>query len=64
MDAWTREIPLRPAELIKYREQQNKHNDELGHHPEKYTCDECDRAPKCKLAFDSYNTEGDCLYSK
>lgn len=32
--------------------------------PEKYTCDECALALRCSLAFDSYNTDGDCLYEK
>lgn len=29
-----------------------------------FTCDSCSFAPKCTLAFDFYNTDGDCLYSK
>jgi hypothetical protein len=31
---------------------------------DKFTCDDCDRAPICTLAFDLYNTNGDCLYEK
>lgn len=30
----------------------------------KFTCDECAHAPSCALAFDHYNTGGDCLASK
>ena len=31
-----------------------------------FTCDTCDRAPICTLAFDPYNTadDGSCLYDK
>lgn len=29
-----------------------------------FTCDSCERAPVCKLAFDPYNTDGDCLWDK
>ncbi len=29
-----------------------------------FTCDHCWRAPECVLAFDLYNTGGDCLASK
>ena len=29
-----------------------------------FTCDNCTRAPVCDLAFDAYNTDGDCLASK
>jgi lysozyme family protein len=29
-----------------------------------FTCDGCGHAPCCSLAFDHYNTNGDCLASK
>jgi hypothetical protein len=31
-----------------------------------FTCDTCERAPICTLAFDFYNTadDGSCLYDK
>lgn len=29
-----------------------------------FTCDKCELAPTCTLAFDLYNTDGDCLASK
>jgi hypothetical protein len=29
-----------------------------------FTCDGCDHAPRCQLAYDLYNTDGDCLASK
>lgn len=30
----------------------------------KYTCDSCGAAPHCTLAFEPYNTDGDCLADK
>jgi len=32
--------------------------------PGSFTCDTCSDAPRCDLAFDAYNTNGDCLASK
>lgn len=29
-----------------------------------FTCSECGAAPVCPLAFDYYNTDGDCLMEK
>jgi len=29
-----------------------------------YTCDNCDRKHVCTLAYDAYNTNGDCIYVK
>lgn len=29
-----------------------------------FTCDTCTSAPRCLLAFDPYNTDGDCLWEK
>lgn len=29
-----------------------------------FTCDSCAHAPCCALAFDAYNTDGDCLADK
>lgn len=29
-----------------------------------FTCDNCPMKAICSLAFDGYNTEGDCLYDK
>ncbi len=30
----------------------------------KFTCEECNLVAKCQLAFDLYNTDGDCLMEK
>jgi len=35
-----------------------------GMAPTSYTCDSCHLVNKCRLAFDAYNTNGDCLLSK
>lgn len=32
--------------------------------PPEFTCDNCAHMPECSLAFDLYNTNGDCLASK
>lgn len=64
VDEWTRETALTPDELAAYRKKMVELGDELGHSPWDYTCDRCSRAAICKLAFDGYNTDGDCLYSK
>jgi hypothetical protein len=29
-----------------------------------FTCDDCNLRFKCKLAFDWWNQDGDCLYDK
>lgn len=29
-----------------------------------FTCDTCETVSECPLAFDMYNVNGDCLYSK
>ena len=64
VNEWTRETPLSPIELMAERRDMHARNNELGYTPDRYTCDDCAFAPRCKLAFDGYNTDGDCLYSK
>ena len=63
-DEWTRAVPLNPEQLKEFRAHLVALGDELGHSSDVYTCDGCARAPICLLAFDGYNTDGDCLYSK
>lgn len=36
----------------------------FGDEPVEFTCDACAYAPRCRLAFDFYNTNGDCLLEK
>jgi hypothetical protein len=64
LDSWTREIPLSLIELMAERKDMRARNNELGYTPDSYTCDDCAFAPRCKLAFDAYNDQGDCLLSK
>lgn len=65
MDMYIRTQPLTPSELKVFREKQTARNGEVMNVTDiKYTCDECDLAPTCDLAFDGYNTNGDCLLSK
>jgi hypothetical protein len=64
VDQWTRAVPLTPQELAMYRVKQVEWGNELGRSPDVYTCDDCASAPRCKLAFDAYNDEGDCLLEK
>ncbi len=63
-DQWVRAVPLTPEELSVHRAKQVEFCNQMGSAPEKFTCDGCGFAPSCKLAFDGYNTDGDCLYEK
>lgn len=63
-DQCIREVPLTPEELRKWRADQVAFHEQMCGPLAKFTCDDCAGAPKCKLAFDSYNTDGDCLYEK
>ena len=65
VDEWTREKPLSEDELATLRKECVKREEDLGGRClRKFTCDECSRASICRLAFDGYNTNGDCLYEK
>lgn len=58
--------PMTPEELAEYRKQQIEWARKLivfGSTPE-FTCDNCVHANKCTLAFNAYNTDGDCLWEK
>lgn len=37
---------------------------EFWDEPPEFTCDRCADMPSCTLAFDLYNTNGDCLATK
>jgi hypothetical protein len=47
------------AESVDWMKQHGETNGEIV-----FTCDTCRFAPCCELAFDGYNTDGDCLLSK
>lgn len=53
--------PRSPAKLAVIRQLSLEHNFEDA---ACFTCDDCEGAPRCLLAFDFYNTNGDCLASK
>lgn len=55
-DKWLWITPSTFQEMAEIRG--NEHP--LGH----FTCDNCFLVSKCSLAFDDYNTNDDCLYSK
>ena len=65
MNDWLRPEPLTTEQLVKFREEQVKVVATLlANVPEKFTCDGCGLAGVCRLAWDAYNTDGDCLYDK
>lgn len=61
-DQWWRATPLNSEELKVERVSQLRVQKLPA--DQKFTCDECNMAPTCKLAFDMYNTGGDCLMEK
>lgn len=64
VDNITRKVPLTPQELAADRarivEMYREHVGTI----EKFTCDDCGARFTCKLVFDAYNTDGDCLAEK
>jgi len=64
-DQWLRKEPLTQEQLSTFRKEQvERAGQVLKTAPDKFTCDGCGLASVCTLAFDSYNTDGDCLYDK
>lgn len=59
-----RDNPITPAELAYDRERVVRLYVSEGIEVSAFTCDDCIQRFKCKLAFDSYNTDGDCLAEK
>ena len=58
-DQWTYARPLTDVELGMLALQFNKESPGYI-----CTCASCVRKTTCVLAYDSYNTNGDCLYDK
>lgn len=54
--------PRTDAQLAELRRQSTEHVEEGA--PASFTCDTCGFRRKCVLAFDWYNTDGDCLAEK
>ena len=59
-----RDDPLTPAELAYDRERVVRLYAREGISISTFTCDDCAARFKCKMAFDVYNTDGDCLAEK
>lgn len=63
-DDITRTVPLTDAELAADRARMvdlyRQHVGEI----ESFTCDDCGARYTCKLVFDAYNTDGDCIAEK
>jgi hypothetical protein len=64
IDAYTlnRRVPLTPEELANERERSIAAADLPS--TVEFTCDTCGAVSFCTLAFDGYNTDGDCLAEK
>lgn len=60
-----RETPLTEQQLSEDRAKLVElYKNVLGGVVDEFTCDKCDLRYKCLLAFDAYNTDGDCLAEK
>lgn len=64
LDELTRSIPLSQTELADERERMVAIYAGEGIEVDNFTCDECGLRFSCLLAFDAYNTDGDCLAEK
>lgn len=64
---WLWKIPLTDTELHELK-LSVKNNVDGNYRYEtdcdRYTCNDCPLNKKCSLAFDPYNTDGDCLLDK
>lgn len=54
--------PMDEEQLAAYRASVIASHVEFG--IDAFTCDDCPARYTCKLAFDPYNTDGDCLAEK
>lgn len=67
MDPTDPDIRLTPLSLfatIRLRKHSREAYKKHGMDIDVFTCDNCGLVRKCRLAFDGYNTNGDCLYDK
>jgi len=60
-DKWVRKVPLTDGQAEAFSDSIKHDLTGLGHTFEYITCDKCDIKKTCTLAFDLYNTDGDCL---
>lgn len=58
--------PRTPEVMTQMRREATAHMEQQAHakQPIHFTCDGCGFAPLCPLVYDSYNTQGDCLWEK
>lgn len=63
-DQWLWDSPRTAEELAAARKASIEHPQVGLPSDTTFTCDGCHLVSKCTLAFDSYNTDGDCLLSK
>jgi len=64
-DHWMRDEPLNDEQFTAFKKKKVAWT--LKHYPgasDRFSCDGCGLVRKCLLAFDPYNTDGDCLYEK
>jgi MoaA/NifB/PqqE/SkfB family radical SAM enzyme len=63
-DQWKKEPPYTDKQLRDIRSRLLKY---LNYTPTLHggiTCDKCEGKAACRLAYDAYNTNGDCLLEK
>jgi hypothetical protein len=63
-DEHTHAIARMPDELAQQRAMAVFTYAKEGFGYDDFTCDNCSRRFVCKLVFDGYNTQGDCLWEK
>jgi len=60
-DKYTRPVPLTKGQIEAHSDGIKHDLIELGDSFRYITCDTCDIKSTCVVAFDIYNTDGDCL---
>lgn len=64
-DEWTWKTPVTDEQLQQLRLEFWEHFRNAKYiSPKACTCDGCPRERICVLSWDTYNTDGDCLYDK
>lgn len=64
LDDITRKAPLSETDLAADRARIVAIYAEQGMGIDAFTCDDCGARYTCTLAFDAYNTDGDCIAEK
>lgn len=60
-DKWVRPVPLTERQIAAFSDGIKHVLTEMGDTYKYITCDDCTINSTCTLAFDIYNTDGDCL---